>query len=424
MSSNDPAAHTDDDMYATMPPMPSQPSQPPPGQEILAEDSDCEMPDADLHTAVNEARQFEALTLEGAAKACTKLVAEAAACADERVAVEGCEAKAAQLKHALETGDIDARSGLGQRFTQWLRCNKEEAAKYKDLKAPGKTMQMKKEFRKRWAQQELEGCTTSRKSKLEEYQLVNEEMGVYEPFDMVVKHEGGRKSAAAWIAAKNYCEKCMELGGMWLNWNTFTQRTEVLYVKKQRRSSFNQIWALYQEKVATDTSAKPIAGEETPQKQAILQKGGMKALGGKESSGADDQPPGKRTKIGPSPADKVNSSALRAAQCLKTLFHKVRSVHTTKLSSLHDDPTWACLKTDANLDELKRLFSEVQCHASEDFTALFLNNDISDVKRNFKDDIPGFYYKVQHMVTTLEPPVKALDLFHVRMQRMYRASRL
>lgn len=215
---------------------------------------------------------------------------------------------------------------MGQKFTSWLKSNPLEAERYKSLRAPGQTMQMKRDFRLKWAQQELASCTIVKQTKLEQYQIVDEELGTYEPFDMVVKHEGGRKSAAAWRAAVNYCEKCMELGGMWLSWNAFTQRADVLYIKKQRRSSFNQIWGLYQERVAQHDNEEVKAAALTPVKtgapEAVLPK--RKAV--EAATGGDEErtpQAKKKAKASASSADKTNQRALRDAQVLKSLYHKV-----------------------------------------------------------------------------------------------------
>jgi len=40
------------------------------------------------------------------------------------------------------------------------------------------------------------------------------------------------KDAANVVAATNYFQRCMTLGGQWLHWNQFTKRLECLYLKK------------------------------------------------------------------------------------------------------------------------------------------------------------------------------------------------
>ena len=69
---------------------------------------------------------------------------------------------------------------------------------------------------------------------------MDKELGTYEPFERVVILEGGRENMSAWRAAVNYTLKCLRLGGMWVMWNDFTLRPQVLYVKKERISDFKQ----------------------------------------------------------------------------------------------------------------------------------------------------------------------------------------
>ena len=99
-------------------------------------------------------------------------------------------------------------------------------------------------------------------------------MGTYEPLERVVVLEGGRKSASEWRAAMNYSLKCLELGGMWVSWNTFTLRPEVFYVKKTRKEIFTQAWRLCSEQksFADNPKAKKLqdkeeTGHQQPQQQ-------------------------------------------------------------------------------------------------------------------------------------------------------------
>lgn len=410
---------------------PPQAKEEPPLTQTMLENTPQEsIRDPELQKALEDAELFEKVCLAPAAKKCTDEVAAAREGAGARVPLEGMEAKASQLEAALQGGDVEPRTGLGQKFAAWLKANPLEDEKYKALRAPGQTMAMKREFRLKWAQQELSTITTVKQTKLEQYQIVDEELGVYEPFDMVVKYEGGRKSPAAWRAAVNYCTKCMELGGMWLSWNAFTQRTDVLYIKKQRRSSFNQVWSLYQERLAERENEENVASAtltpvKTGSQPTSSQKEKRKECDEKVSAGDKDCTPSAKKKAkqsGSSAADKTNQRALRDAQILKSLYHKVNCMQQSKTTLITNDSSWACLRTDANIDQLKSMFAEVQAAASSEFETFFLNNDLSEVRRAYKDNHSGFFYKLQHMQKTLEPPLKALDGFHARLQRMYRAS--
>ena len=138
--------------------------------------------------------------------------------------------------------------------------------------ALGRRIRKKNAFRLEWAKWQLEGITTETKSSLESWQQINEEVGTYEPFDMVLKHEGGRWSPAAWAAAMEYCKTCCALGGRWLSYNYFTKRVDVLYIKKTQRSVHKKCWDLYKQTVSTENqgAASASANDSTnPSASAI-----------------------------------------------------------------------------------------------------------------------------------------------------------
>ena len=167
--------------------------------------------------------------IEARAKECNAAV-KAANTVPEREALPGQEEHIARIQQALNENDVCVRSALGQSFSKWLKENPDHAQAYANLKAPGKTVQMNKDFRLRWAEREQEEKSMLKKSKLEAYQVVDGEEGTYEPSEMVVQHEGGRHSVQAWEVATNYLKRCMELGGMRLAYNDFNKRVAVLYI--------------------------------------------------------------------------------------------------------------------------------------------------------------------------------------------------
>ena len=162
--------------------------------------------------------------------------------------MDGYEDRYHMLADALEKGDVDVRKPIGNRFRAYLRDNPEEQAKYNDIKTPGHVVRLKREFRLRWAAAEAESCMITTQTQLQEYQKINTECGSYEPLDMIVKYEGGRRSRDAWEAAIRYAEKAMQLGGQWLNYNSFTERVDILYIKKKYQQVFRQKWSLYEER--------------------------------------------------------------------------------------------------------------------------------------------------------------------------------
>jgi hypothetical protein len=410
----------------------------------------------DVEGLVATAAAFEAGMVADAIKA-SALLRDVAAGSGARVAMLGQELKVSQLEKCVEAGDVDLRSGIGQKFAAFLKGNKEENEKYKNLKTAGQTMALKKDFRKKWAECELEGLTVIKKSKLEEYQLIEEEIGTYEPLEMIVKYEGGHQSANAWRAAFAYARKAQLLGGSWLSYNSFTERVDILYVKKTKRTVFNRVWSLYQEsiqnsdaveKLEDQTEAAEVAppGLETPLKmraaavEAPAAKrsakagavcGASKVAGvaalkrGAADTGAGGEEPGsgKKPKKETSGADKDNLKAIRNAAATKILYFKVCTMHTSRMAALQTDPDWIDLATPSTIARLRKLFCDMSEAAHKDFASDFLNNELADVKAKYKTDMNEFFFNVKQFETTVAPMVKSLEAEQSRLSRMHLAGK-
>lgn len=130
-----------------------------------------------------------------------KKAAAASPASTERVAKPGQEKRFSQLETAGL--DFDLRSAVGQRWSAYLKANPTEAKTYKSINCPGSTAEQKREFRKRWAEKQLCECSELKFFR-ESWSSTLREVSEYMSFDMVLKNEGGRKSRAAWSAAKKY----------------------------------------------------------------------------------------------------------------------------------------------------------------------------------------------------------------------------
>ena len=81
---------------------------------------------------------------------------------EDRRPVEGKARLVSQLEEALQANEVGSRGALGQAFTDYLRKHPEEKEAYAGLASQeGSTMQLKKAFRVKWAQQLLMANTTS-----------------------------------------------------------------------------------------------------------------------------------------------------------------------------------------------------------------------------------------------------------------------
>lgn len=61
--------------------------------------------------------------------------------------------------------------------------------------------------------------------------------------------------------------------------------------------------------------------------------------------------------------------------------------------------------------------------ASDGFAADFLNSEVADLKKTFKDNMQEFYVNIKQFATVVTPKVKALEAEQVRLQRMYLAGK-
>jgi hypothetical protein len=389
---------------------------------------------------IDQALEFEKAMLEGA-KAAVELCNAASGDDGERVPIAGNEDRVKALQQVLDSEELDLRSGIGQSFARYLKANAAEGERYKNLKEPGRTFQLKKEFRMKWVQAELAKVTTIKKGKLEEYQKVSIDAGTYEPLEVIVVHEGGKASKTAWHAAFNYATRCNQLGGEWISFNSFTGRIEYLYVKKQKRSIFNTVWSMYEESVqnkdsaaivrsAAGSASTPAAEPETPVKVAAGQASGSSGgpapePGGRNKrKGAGGEEGTPAPKKGTSPADKENAKVLRSAILTKNLYNKVCTMYQNKMWSLQNDDAWSDLATPTTIAKLKCLYDDMVSATNEPFATKFLNNELADLKKEYnKDSMGDFYFNIRKFEDTVHPRVRALEAAQNRLNKMFMAGK-
>ena len=128
-----------------------------------------------------------------------------------------------QLQDAVGTGKFDLNSALGQRFRR-------EFANDPTYKSCTRTVD-KQAFRIKWAQRQYAQIRLS-KSKIESFEDEMINHGEYKALPAIVVAEGGYDDKSNLAAAVTYCRKCVTMGGKWVKKNTWTNRTEYLYMKE------------------------------------------------------------------------------------------------------------------------------------------------------------------------------------------------
>ncbi len=180
--------------------------------------------------------------------------------------MEGMEGLVCSIMEELRDDDINSRGPLGQRFRKFLQSHPTENEKYRALKAPGRTVEMKRQFRVQWAQKLKDSCMEAGKTRRVSWHVEDLEQGTYEPFERLVVLEGGKDSRAAWEAAYRYASKAMAMAGTWLRYNPMTERTDILYIKSQHNMVFRKKWEQYQLEQGPVEPKEDEGVAETPQK--------------------------------------------------------------------------------------------------------------------------------------------------------------
>ena len=147
---------------------------------------------------------------------------------------------------AIVQNKFDLRGVIGSKWASVKSKDKTLAAEYEALKPQGRDAQAA--FRMDWCRKTYKKLKEER-SKTQELQEVDEMDGVYMPFSVIVREEGG--DAPAMQAARNYVAECVrhyKVGKgvktrSFLSFNTWTKRVEFLYIKKRFRQSFAKKWA-------------------------------------------------------------------------------------------------------------------------------------------------------------------------------------
>ena len=85
------------------------------------------------------------------------------------------------------------------------------------------------------------------KSHIQSYKVVNQSLGTYKPFSMLVQDEGGKDDADSLSAAKKIASKCVALGGDWVSWNVMSERLEFLHLRREHNEVMSNMWQLYLE---------------------------------------------------------------------------------------------------------------------------------------------------------------------------------
>ena len=323
---------------------------------------------------------------------------------------------------ALECKDVSPRTPAYQKFAAWLKENPVKNAEYKNIKAgPGtsNTNQLKKNFRLQWAEMQLEENTLT-KTKKEEWQEVDIEIGTYESVDRMIWLEGG--TLAAETAVMTYVNKAICFGGPWLSWNPMTERTDVLYVKKQYKKTFSRLWSLYCEQQQQLTAQLPAAATApaaspsqvpTPSKVEVPPKPSKRGVVSENGAQDDKEKAAKKAKL----------DLFRKAATTKGLYLTLRGAQAQLLHSISGDDAYAWANNPDTLNRLKDAEAQVTkfvegCPCNQ----FCIVHDAAEV-RKVHGDSPDLHRHLSRFVTELQSSLEGLQREQRRFNRMHVANR-
>ena len=146
------------------------------------------------------------------------------------------EALAAAAKDSTPLSHLDSRTPLYQKLHRSLSASEKEEFKAMNRDA-------KQSFKEAWLKKETSKMCEEKQA-VQSWCQVDSTKGTYMSASKVFQEEGGQAEDVQ--PAINYITKAMSMGPPFCRWNDWTNRFDILYLRKEHVSSFTQSWTLFQ----------------------------------------------------------------------------------------------------------------------------------------------------------------------------------
>jgi hypothetical protein len=263
----------------------------------------------------------------------------------------------------------------------------------------------KKDFRMKWAQTKLADYFEE-KSFMQDFRKIDITRGSYMSASRVFAEEGGTVNDV--MATKNILEKCLRMGAPFVKYNSFSERYDFLYLRKEFSEELTKSWQLWQSHRSGAGAGGPIAaGTKTPLAIGAGAASPMPLEDGQAGTPRREaqpvpaphpEPPakkaGKRKREDggedeiPSPPDAKKKELAKASQkviadaCkVKGKYLKVVKTAENLLSKRATDESWAWAKSDVTVSSLQAAMHEVESAMKDTFAKDFLLLEVSDMKK-------------------------------------------
>lgn len=321
--------------------------------------------------------------------------------------------------------DVNPRSNLGQTFTRSLGGDK---VRYEAL-----SVKERAEFRANWAKAQLQELTVEHVHK-EEWRLIDTTKGEYMSASKVLRKEGGQKGDVE--PTKRLLAKCTQMGEPFLKWNTFTERYDFLYLKKESREDLVRAWSIFkktnvdeavpgdalQDKPMPTASTTPTPTRDPPRQPQTKAKATPKPKANatpKRANGngdAEEDSPSKRGKDGMPSMKQVFAAAAKtkrnysaATTAAAGLLEEIRRATTW---------SWACNESMLKgvLDSQARLSGVM-----DSFARQFIALELADMKREL--ELPDLLAKCNKFSLNLDACIDSLQQEVQMLIKMQRARK-
>jgi hypothetical protein len=324
------------------------------------------------------------------------------------------EAELADVESQVRDG-VPPRKSMGVAFGRDKKGGQSEEYKNKQGHAA------KRAFREDWGEKRIKVLKETKFKELI-YTRSEQEKGEYLPFDIIVDREGGPNRAAAVQAALNYTKACLQMQGMWTQYNEMTKRGEFLYVRKIHKTTFTTAFKLHQEMTAKqpdDTPGKKdeqpaatVRGSSDPAKKG--EQPAAKPVKKRNNDGADTETPEPKKQ-------KPLDHALSLARKVKQRYESTHSQFHTIIKLGSSNPDWQRWCTDCSLEPLRAAHQAVQDQRTN-FMDDFLTAEVADVKKKYSTGDLEREAKV--MAHVLSPLLDAVDLEINVLQNMHQSRHI
>ena len=341
-----------------------------------------------------------------------------------------------QLKDAIHTadGDFDIRKGLGQKFSKSHvkgSDNYNKMQKYIQQKAQEgvKTNTAKSMFRKEWSKKTYENLKESQVHS-KEWEEVDTEHGVYVCFAVLVESFGyNYDPQGALKRACSYADKCIAMGGSWLDNNDMIDEVDYFLLRKEHKTIMKEKWGLYTQ--ASSTGA--VQGKGVVRSDAsggdALQTPRPRAKSNDKQAAGTTPTPKRDGQIKDDDAQKRQKTSLDAAigkaTRLKTSYHSASSTATGLLTRISENPKWSWADTDVCRGQLQRALDSLHMATSESSKTILLR-DIIELKKHeqpatLEVDLKAFL-ELQSLVTAVQQQIQMCMKMHKTYEAMASTS--